>query len=233
MAGVLPQYLATSSTYGVKPPTAPTTAFARPTAAPITTGTTATRVGAPTTGVAGGRTAGVSAVGGVAASTYGRPAPTPAPAPAARPQTAAPTGLTTSPYVNPFADDGSQAKRQAEMQAQMDARSQAQREASMAQQQFDLQMAQMRQQGSGGDYGGGGGYQPMPIPIAPGETPEAAPAAAGPTMVMPGAQPQSPDVGTGWADFAARPAGPQGLGMSRQSVPMQQLRATRAGGGLY
>jgi hypothetical protein len=129
--------------------------------------------------------------------------------------------------VNPFADDGSQAKRQAEIQARMDEQSRYNREMSMQQASMS-QQPYYQDQGGGGGYGG---YEPMPIPIAPGEAP-AAPAAAPTQMVMPGRS-QTPEVGTGWADFAARPAGPEGLGLSRQSVQMQQLRASRAGGGLY
>jgi len=187
----------------------------------ITTGTTATRVGAPTTGVAGGRTGTVSAAyGGVAASPYSRPAttaPTPAPA-AAAPKT---------PYVNPFADDGKGFERQMAIQQQMDARSQANQQIELQRQQMQMMMQPQQQQQPG--------YQPQPFQLPEPESP-AAGAPEQQALIMPmSGQPmaQAPDVGTGWADFAARPTGPAGLGYSPQTAPMQALRAMRASGGLY
>lgn len=213
---MLAQYKATSSTYGIAPKANPATvlgSYARP----------ATSTVQRATPMAGGSASGGggSAGAGVSRPTYGRPAtPAPAPVPAAAPKT---------PYVNPFAAKPEDADRQRQIQMDQDARGKAQYEAAMQQQ----AMMDARRAPPQDDGGGYQGFQPTPIPIAEGPTPLAEPQAQPSAPMVMGQAEARPDVGGGWGDFAARPSGPQGLGLSKATTPMQALRATRANGGLY
>lgn len=243
---ILPQYQATSSTYGVKPPAAPVSPFARPAPAPLAGAYNPNALRTTTAGASTARptsSARPSSTGGgiVAAPRVQPSAPKPtAPAP--------PTGYSSSAATGAAANAAAVAAQQAEqqrLQAQSDARGQENYSRSMEQQQMSMLSQSMnRPQDSGqlqynqygiDQYGQSRPEAPTPIPIA--EGPTGTPGQDTQGVVPPGgmrvAGAVAPEVGSGWGDFAARPAGPAGLGMGRQSAPMQALRAMRAGGGVY